>query len=48
MNQKLRTEYNVKVPCHFVHNIMYELDPEGLECRNLQKKGKNVTKILHV
>ena len=45
MNQKLRTEYNVKVPRHLVHNMMYELDPEGLECRNLQKKGKNVKNL---
>ena len=44
MNQKLRTEYNVKVPRHIVHNMKYELDLEGLECRNLQKKGKNVKK----
>ena len=29
MNQKLRMEYNVKVPRHLVHNMMYELDPEG-------------------
>ena len=29
MNQKLRLEYNVKVPRHLVHNMMYELDPEG-------------------
>lgn len=42
MNQKLRTQYNVKVPRHLVHNLMYDLDPEGLEGRNLQKKGKKV------
>ena len=40
MNQKLRTEHNVQVPRHLVHNVMAELDPEGLEARNLQKKKK--------
>ena len=38
MNHKLRTEHNVQVPRHLVHNVMAELDPEGLEARNLQKK----------
>ena len=33
MNQRLRTEYNVQVPRHLVHNVMAELDPEGLEAR---------------
>ena len=40
MNHKLRTEHNVQVPLHLVHNVMAELDPEGLEARNLQKKKK--------
>ena len=40
MNHKLRTEHNVQVPRHLVHNVMAELDPEGLEARNLQKKKK--------
>ena len=44
MNQKLRTEHNVKVPRHLVHNMMRQLDPEGIEGRNLQKKAKPVKK----
>ena len=40
MNHKLRTEHNVQVPRHLVHNVMAELDPEGLEARNLSKKKK--------
>ena len=42
MNQKLRTEHNVQVPRHLVYNVMAELDPEGLEARNLQRKKKKV------
>ena len=42
MNQQLRTEHNVQVPCHLVYNVMAELDPEGLEARNLQRKKKKV------
>ena len=38
MNQKLRTEHNVKVPRHPVYNVMAELDTEGLKARNLQRK----------
>ena len=41
INQKLRTEHNVLVPCHLVY-VMAELDPEGLEARNLQRKKKKV------
>ena len=40
MNQKLRTEHNVQVPRHLVYNMIAELDPEGLEARNLQRKKK--------
>ena len=40
MNQKLRTEHNVQVPRHLVYNVMAELDLEGLEARNLQRKKK--------
>ena len=42
MNQKLRTEHDVQVPRHLVYNVMAELDPEGLEARNLQRKKKKV------
>ena len=40
INQKLRTEHNVKVPRHLTYYVMAELDPAGLEARNLQKKEK--------
>ena len=33
MHKKIRQEYNLFVPRDAVHNIMYELDPEGLESR---------------
>jgi len=39
-NHKFRTEHKVQVPRHLVHNVMAELDPKGLETRNLQKKKK--------
>ena len=39
MNHKLRTEHNVQVPWHLVHDVMAELDPKGLEARNQQKKN---------
>ena len=28
MNQKLRTEYNIKVPRHLVENVLGDLDPD--------------------
>ena len=40
MNQKLRMEHLVKVPRHLTYDVMAELDPHGLEARNLQKKGR--------
>ena len=40
MNQKLRTEYSVNVPSHFVHNVMREVDPEGIGDRLVNKKIK--------
>ena len=40
MNQKLRTEHNILVLRHLIHNMMAELDPEALKARNLQRKGK--------
>ena len=43
MNQKLRTEHNVQVLRHLVYNVMAELDSEGLEVKNLQRKRKRVT-----
>lgn len=38
MNQKLKTEHDVKVPRHLVHKVMEDLDPEGLQERSVQKK----------
>ena len=46
MNQKLRTKHHVKVPRHLTHNVMGELDPGGLDARNLQKKKKPQKVIL--
>ena len=40
INQKLRTEHDMKVPRHLTYDVMAELDPVGLEARNLQKKEK--------
>ena len=40
MNLKLRTEHGIQVPRHLVYNIMMDMDPEGLEERNVQKKGR--------
>ena len=40
MNLKLRTEHGIQVPRHLVHNVMKELDPDGLEDRSLKKKAK--------
>ena len=48
MNQKLRTEDIVKVPRHLVYNVMAELDPEGLEARNLQRRKGKSKGSLHI
>ena len=40
LNQKLRTEHDIKVPRHLVHNVLADLDPAGLDARRLQNKGK--------
>ena len=39
LNQKLRNEHNIKILRHLVHNVLKELDPEGLESRALNKKN---------
>ena len=49
MQKKLRQVHMLNVPRELVHNVMYELDPEGLEGRRLgkkekKKKGKFVSK----
>ena len=38
MNQKLRTEHNILVLHHLIHNMMAELDPEGTESKKPSKK----------
>ena len=40
MNQKLRTEYGIKVPRHLTYNAMKHVDPDGLEARKCAKKKK--------
>ena len=40
MNQVLRTRHNIQVPRNVVHTVMEDLDPDGIERRNLQKKIK--------
>ena len=40
MNQKLRTEYSIHVPHHLVHNVMRDVDPEGIAARQVNKKIK--------
>ena len=40
MNQKLRTEYSIHLPHHFVHNVMRDTDPEGIAARQVNKKIK--------
>ena len=40
LNQKLRTEHDIKAPRHLVHTVLANLDPAGLGARRLQKKGK--------
>ena len=48
MHQKIRQVHQLNVPRHLVHNIMYDLDPDGLEGRALGKntrvKGHFTTK----
>lgn len=40
MNQKLRMQHNIKVPRHLVHTMIADLDPDGLDGRNLKKRIK--------
>ena len=40
MNQKLRTEYSIHAPRHLVHNVMRDIDPEGIAARQVNKKIK--------
>ena len=40
MNQKLRTQYCIYVPCHLVHNVTRDVDLEGIAARQVKKKIK--------
>ena len=40
MNQKLRTEHHICVPRNVVADVLYEMDPEGVQSRNVKKKKK--------
>ena len=42
MHNKIRQVHELNVPRHKVHNVMYELDPAGLENRALAKKATRV------
>ena len=48
MHQKMCQVHHLNVPRHLVHNVMYDLDPDGLEARALGKntrvKGHFTTK----
>ena len=44
MHKKVRQEYNLHVTRNAVYNVMYDLDPEGLEARGgigAKKKKKS-------
>ena len=38
MNHKLRTEHNVQVPRHLVHNVIAELDPKRIGSQKTLEK----------
>ena len=40
MNLKLRTGHNICVPRKLVSDVMYDLDPDGVEGRKVWKKAK--------
>ena len=40
MNQKLRAKYSIHLPGHLVHNVMRDVDPEGIAARQVNKKIK--------
>ena len=49
MYHKIRQEHNLNAPRNLIHDLMYDLDPEGLEARCLmgekkREKGHFVTK----
>ncbi len=40
MHLKLRTEHHLRVPRQLVADVMYDLDPEGIQARGLRRKRK--------
>ena len=42
MQNKLRQEYKLNVPRDLVHNVMFDLDPDGLAARCPAKRNKKV------
>ena len=44
MNLKLRNEHNIFVPRKLVSDIMWDLDPQGVEARKLRKKKRSMKK----
>ena len=44
MNLKLRNEHNIFLPRKLVSDIMWDLDPQGVEARKLRKKKRSMKK----
>ena len=44
LNQKLRTEYDIKVPRHLVLSVLHDVDPEGIEEKALKFKARKKKK----
>ena len=40
LNQKLRVEYDIKVPRHLVLSVLHDVDPEGVEEKALKFKAR--------
>ena len=40
MNQKLRAKYSIHLTRHLVHNMMRDVDPEGISARQVNEKIK--------
>ena len=40
MNLKLRTEYGIRVPRQVVHDVMWDINPQALDERNIKKRAK--------
>ena len=51
MHHKLRTQHGIKVPRHLVHNMMADLDPDGLMpeiCRkDLNERRSHLSRTVH-